>query len=239
MARIQRTPATASLSRILRRRKSRTELNHTLMWYVANYGLPLNTVRRHRAFLDQPRKLFTRLLMAPWRNAQFGHTRPIHQGKFMKKKTKTKAPKANPTPTVAITHQLEQSLSTELRRLKGAAGKAHQRYTSEKDPLMAEVYLQQWLKISRDVANMVKVAPKADQEAGDSLKRSDMEQVWSRSIIEFRKTLESMSRRISTNPLFARLDPIDVEEVINKEVVAALTRLSAGSWLGKDEEKAA
>lgn len=42
--------------------KPRTELKHKLLWYVENYGLPLNTVRRNRALLDSPQALLAQLL---------------------------------------------------------------------------------------------------------------------------------------------------------------------------------
>jgi len=42
--------------------KPRTELKHKLLWYVENYGLSLNTVRRNRALLDHPEALLAQLL---------------------------------------------------------------------------------------------------------------------------------------------------------------------------------
>jgi len=42
--------------------KPRTELKHQLLWYVENYGLSLNTVRRNRQLLDHPTALLTQLL---------------------------------------------------------------------------------------------------------------------------------------------------------------------------------
>ena len=42
--------------------KSRTELKHKLLWYVENYGLSLNTVRRNRELLDHPEALLAQLL---------------------------------------------------------------------------------------------------------------------------------------------------------------------------------
>lgn len=64
MARPPTTPAAAAFARAMRPRNSRTELAHKLMWYVEHYGLALNTVRRHRAQLDDPRNLFLTLLNA-------------------------------------------------------------------------------------------------------------------------------------------------------------------------------
>jgi hypothetical protein len=156
------------------------------------------------------------------------------------KKPQHKKPQRKSPPPTNVAQQIESTLGAELRKLKTECGKAHHRYTSEKDPILAQVHVKQWMQLSSQVTAMAKVQPKADTEAGSVLKASDVEQTWSRSMTEFRKTLESMSRRISTNALFARLDPIDVEEVVNKEVAAALTQLSHGGWLGnKDQEKAA
>jgi hypothetical protein len=42
--------------------KPRTELKRKLLWYVENYGLSLNTVRRNRALLDHPEALLAQLL---------------------------------------------------------------------------------------------------------------------------------------------------------------------------------
>jgi hypothetical protein len=41
------------------------DLAHTLAWYCENYGLCLNTVRRNRKLLDNPRALQLHLLFSP------------------------------------------------------------------------------------------------------------------------------------------------------------------------------
>ncbi|MEY2538802.1 MAG: hypothetical protein QOG67_2542 [Verrucomicrobiota bacterium] len=44
------------------RKPPRSQLEHKLLWYVENYGLCLNTVKRNRRLLDEPRKLFLKIL---------------------------------------------------------------------------------------------------------------------------------------------------------------------------------
>lgn len=75
---------------------------------------------------------------------------------------------------------------------------------------------------------------KADAESGDYLPRADVEKTWGRAMREFRVTLEAVPRRVATQPMFKKIDPVEVELLLQQEIQAALGRLHQGSWLEKE-----
>ncbi|MEY2538801.1 MAG: hypothetical protein QOG67_2541 [Verrucomicrobiota bacterium] len=143
-----------------------------------------------------------------------------------RKKPHHKTPPPSRPANVNVAQQIESTLGSELRKLKTECGKAHHRYTSEKDPIIAQVHLKQWMQLSSQVTAMAKVAPKADTEAGAVLKASEVEATWSRTIKEWKSALEELPRRVSTRPPFDKLDPVDVEEALKCEVVIFLSRFA-------------
>jgi hypothetical protein len=143
-----------------------------------------------------------------------------------------KKPPSKKTKARDIAEQIETTLGAELRKLKAEATKAHQQYSRERDPALKSVHLANWLKLSAAVTAMAKIAPKADEQAGALLKKTDVDSVWSRALKEFRSTLEAMPRRAATNSLFHDLDPVDVVLVLEEEVKQALTSCEniVGKW---------
>lgn len=147
------------------------------------------------------------------------------------KKKKSNTPK--PSPTKSSNDQLEQTLGGELRKLKIEAGKAHQRYSSEKDPLLAAAHLSSWLKLSAAVSSMARVAAKTDLEEKSVLSIADVEATWTRAFQEFRAELENLGRRVSTHALFttAKLDPVDIEEILKVETDVTLNHLHNAGYI--------
>jgi hypothetical protein len=112
-------------------------------------------------------------------------------------------------------------------------GKAHQRYASEKDPAAAAPLFQAYLRVVAAVTALSKAAPKSDIETGNAIPASEVDATWSRHVKEWRTMLENLPRRAAMSPLFKRLDPVDVEQLLDKEVAQILVHLEASDkgWM--------
>lgn len=78
---------------------------------------------------------------------------------------------------------------------------------------------------SATFARLSKQALAAEKELGLLLQKSDVDQTWTRVLLEFRKTLEALPRRAASLPAFATCDPVDVSLALEKEIEAVLTQL--------------
>lgn len=81
---------------------------------------------------------------------------------------------------------------------------------------------------SATFARLAKQALAAEKELNLLLQKSDVDETWARMLLEFRKGLEQMGRRIATDKLFHGLDPVDVQEIVRTEADQVLT-VFAGS----------
>jgi hypothetical protein len=82
---------------------------------------------------------------------------------------------------------------------------------------------------SATFARLAKQALTAEKELGLLLQKSDVDQTWARMLLEFRKGLEQMGRRIATGNLFHGLDPVDVQEVVRSEADQLLAAFAGPS----------
>jgi hypothetical protein len=140
---------------------------------------------------------------------------------------KSKTPKTRKQEHVA--KQIEHSMGAEVRRLKAEVDDAYKRYKREPDPMMARPLMQNWLKLSSQLASLAKAAPKADLDASQVLVKSDVEAAWTRSVGEFRNTMEQIPRRVAVHSIFKGLDPVDVELTIRREIDVAIHQLYKNS----------
>jgi hypothetical protein len=86
---------------------------------------------------------------------------------------------------------------------------------------------------SANFSRLVKSALAAEEKLGLLIEKSQVDAVWSRMMLEFRKTIEQIPRRVAMHKTFADIDPVDVEEVMTTEIRDALTALSKGGFIKK------
>lgn len=132
-----------------------------------------------------------------------------------------------------VSMALAGGLMEELARLKQETMKSYRLYVAELRPADRMTRQKIWLANVAALRQLAKEAPKAERDARNVLVVADVESAWSRSFKEFKTSAEALGRRVSTLPLFAGLDPVDVEQAIGKEVVTILSHLESGSWLDK------
>lgn len=221
----------------------KTGYKHPMQFYATAYGIPVKTIQKARMRkwpLDDPKKLLKTFEDAPGPKTQLVLLRKIVNGDT--------AELQEPTPqsddageTVDEISQVSMALAgglmEELARLKKETLASYRMYIAEQRPADRHLRNKIWLANVAALRQLAKEAPKAERDAKNVLVVADVESAWSRSFKEFKTSLESLGRRVSTLPLFAKLDPIDVEEVISKEAVVILSHLESGSWL-KNRESA-
>lgn len=148
--------------------------------------------------------------------------------------TQSDAVEGDPPPeaeAVQFSMAVAGGLMDELARLKSETLKSYRLYLAELRPADRMTRNKIWLANVAALRQLAKEAPKAERDAKNVLLVGDVDATWSRTLKEFKSSLESLGRRISTLPLFAELDPIDVEQVVAKEVVVILEHLESGSHL--------
>jgi hypothetical protein len=71
-----KTGAEVLMARTIAKTTTKPPRAHKLQWYVENYGLHLNTIKRHRKLLDDPRALFLKIL---WQRGPQPNLSKLHQ----------------------------------------------------------------------------------------------------------------------------------------------------------------
>lgn len=235
---------------------------HGLSFYVRLYGLDSSTIRNaaDRGWpLDNPARLLETMLAAPGRKyksldklRQAVNEAAVRAAK--RKKKPVPAPEPLPPPSkgteadesedqeetesnpARFSMALAGGLMAELQRLRRETATAHENYKLETRPAEKMILQKIWHQNSTALRQMAKEAPRAEREAGNVLVRADVEAVWSRIIKEFRSGLEMFGRRISTDKLFADLNPVDVEQLCGRELVTTLALLETGKWMGTPQD---
>ena len=208
-----------------------TGYKHPVRAYAELYGIPLGTIQHaysRKWPLDDPLELLKKFEKAPGPKTNLDTLRSIVNGTV----------KDNPLPPVDLEEDaammsmaLAGGLTQELARLKAECAQSHRAYLAEQRPADKLTRQKVWLANVAALRQLAKEAPKAERDAKNVLLISDVESTWTRSLKECKTSLESLARRVSTNILFAKLDPVEVEEVIQKEVAGILSHLERGSWL--------
>lgn len=232
-------------------KKRLTGYNHPIRVYAPLYGLPSGTVAnayRRKWPLDDPSKLLELMEKAPGPKSDLTTLRKIVNGdveqlasspSLFEPDGKLKPSTAGVIEdTIQFSMAIAGGLMSELERLKKETFKSYQLYVAELRPADKILRNKIWLANVAALRQMAKEAPKAERDAGNVLAVSDVESTWSRAFKECKTALESLGRRVSTSVLFAALDPIDVEQVINKEVVTVLSHLESGGSLRKKTDDA-
>ncbi len=129
---------------------------------------------------------------------------------------------------------LTSGIMAELRRLKREVQRAYNEYTRERRPGDKLLRQREYLNLIKELRLLAKEAPKAEREAGNVLTIGDVDATWRRALIEFKNAIELLGRRIATNPLFAKLNPVDVEQEVNKETTTILARLQTAGEIQDD-----
>lgn len=224
--------------------KRRTGYAHTIQWYADTYRIPVVTVwkARKRGWpLDDPPTLLKKFEDAPGPKTTLDALRAIVNGdtKTLQRRQREAAESESKdedlpgedADEVQTSMAIAGGLMQELARLKKETADSYRLYAAEKLPADRHLRNKVYLANLAALRQLAKEAPKADREARNVLLVADVEATWSRSFKECKTSLESLGRRVSTLALFAKLDPVDVELAINKEVVTILSQLESGSWL--------
>jgi hypothetical protein len=117
------------------------------------------------------------------------------------------------------------ALGRELSRLSLQLEQTAKEIERTKEPsrLIALEKLNQ--QRSTNFARLSKQAIAAERELGLLLEKSDVDQTLSRMLIEFRRALEQMPRRVATHPLFHEIDPVKISSLLQAEVDETLNFL--------------
>lgn len=224
---------------------------HTLMWYSDTYKIPFQTIRNaHKRGwpLDDPAGLLAKMMASKGKKTNLqglinlvnGQSGP--SGKSRGSSQNAQNPPAGVAPgqtkSEDVEHSLLGGLQAELKRLETETAQSYANYQAELLPAEKLVKQKLYLANVNALRALAKDAPKADRDAKNSLPIDDVDSAWSRSVKEFRSECEAMPRRVATNPMFKKIDPVDVEELVMKEVQLILTHLETGSWLRDAEEPA-
>lgn len=204
--------------------------------YAELYAIPYATIANcyNRKWpLDDPKELLARFEKAPGPKTNLTVLRDIVNA------GPQSSPSVEPeteTEIIQLSMALAGGLMDELDRLKKETASSYKLYIAEQRPADRMARQKIWLANSAALRQLAKEAPKAEREAKNVLVVSDVESTWSRALKEFKTSIESLGRRVSTLALFSALDPIDVEEAISKETVVILTHLEAGGWIKRGDE---
>lgn len=93
-----------------------------------------------------------------------------------------------------------------------------------------------WLSAVEQLRKAENDAPSVDLANKDQISTGEVEEVWTRAILVFRKTLEAAAQRISINPTIANTDRVRLKELILDEHTRALQALEKVEW-GDDGKK--
>jgi hypothetical protein len=140
--------------------------------------------------------------------------------KIVKSKSKSNEPQISALQTVGA---LGRELARLAKQLEDTAKEISRTDEVSRRNALEKLNAQR----SATFARLAKQALAAEKELGLLLQKSDVDQAWGRTLLEFRKGLEQMGRRIATNKLFHDLDPVDVEQLIRAEADEVL-RVFAG-----------
>jgi hypothetical protein len=215
----------------------------TLTWYSDTYGIPFQTIRnaQKRGWpLDNPAELLRHMMASKGKKTNLqglinivnGQQGPSKKSPGSSRNDQNPPPYTPPGQTESedVAHDLLSGLQAELKRLEAETAQSYANYQAEKLPADKLVKQKLYLANVNALRALAKDAPKADRDAKNSLPIADVESAWSRSVKEFRSECEGMPRRFATNPLFKKLDPVDVEELAMKEVQQILSHLETGAW---------
>jgi hypothetical protein len=235
-------------------RAARTKRKLKLREYMELYGWPLQTVRNacDRGWpIDDPPELLKKVMASKGKKAPIQKLLNIvngqpgvptvdrgQRGNAQNAPASKQPPPPPPRDPSAVGELLFSGLAAELKRLEDETAASYAKYVAEQQPGEKMALQKIYLANVNALRQLAKDAPKADAGAKKVLPISDVDSAWSRSLKEFRSALESMPRRVATQPLFKKLDPVDVEQLVNKEVSEILAHLETGSWLRSTEEPA-
>jgi hypothetical protein len=204
-------------------------------WYAKLYGIPLQTIQRARRrgwSLKDPAKLLEKMLAANGPKATLTTLRAIVDGKSLP--AKASLPVSEPVETsehAAFSEAmvLRSGLLHELKRLQEETMESYRSYITEKRAGEKMILQKIYLNNVAALRMLAKEAPKAEREAGNVLVVADVEATWARGMKEFKTTLETLGRRLATDTLFHTLNPVDVEQLVNKEIAAVLATLETAT----------
>ena len=190
----------------------------SLAHYAELYGLPLGTIancRRRKWPLDDPEELFRRFTESPGKKPDLRTLETIVCGENTERVKSKEFQSEDDAPT----------LMSELDHLRKECRRSFADFENEPSPIrrvqLHKVYLQNLKALSA----LVPLATKAEEEAGRLVSADAVVQQWMRATLEFRAALETIPRRIATHPVFRKLDPVEVEAVLNHEVATVLEQL--------------
>lgn len=209
-------------------------------YYVREYKLThaiLVNAHKRGINLDSPKKLLAYLLKRKTsRLCDLSRLQEVATGQRSKPRPASPAAASAEETPLDPNAPLKVGLARQVALLEKEVEESHAAYRKETLPFEKLSLQKIYLANVSALRQLAKVQPDADSASGRVLPVDDVDSAWSRSLKEFRSTLEAMPRRIASSPLFKKLDPVDVEELVSKEVTAILTHLETGSWL-KDEVK--
>lgn len=114
----------------------------------------------------------------------------------------------------------------EYVRLQHEADLTYKAWRETKNAVDKKLLWDVWEGQLEALGKLAKIAPTADRESGNLIRKDEVEAEWTRLFFEVKTTLDQMPRRLSTHPIFRRLnDPVTVEQTIQDEVNRALRAL--------------
>jgi len=188
---------------------------HPLKFYVEKYGIALGTIQncvRKNWPLDDPTKLLEKFLNSRGLKPNLAKLQDVASGG---RKLRTKRP--GKTTTEADSQDEGVTLQHEFERIKSESARSYREYLAEKNPATRIALQKIWLANSAALRQLAKPARQSEVDLKNWLQKSDVEASFARAASEFRGNIENLGRRISALPLFAKLDPVDVELACAKE----------------------
>lgn len=208
-----------------------TSKKRTLADFAELYGLPLGTIancRRRKWPLNDPQELLRRFMDSPGKKPDLRKLEELACG-GVEERIKAREFKAEPDAP----HLLQ-----ELENLRAETRRSYRDFEEELSVTRRVQLHKVYLANLKALSALIPLAIKAEEEAGRLVSTAGVVQAWTRSMGEFRTTLEQLARRVATDSLFSKLDPVDVEQVITKHVMAALVLLQGGGkeWPQVEDE---
>jgi hypothetical protein len=133
-------------------------------------------------------------------------------------------------PELVATDVLE-GFQLELQRLKQECDKAYRAYETMPDAAVKRELWQTWKSMLDAWGKLAKIAPTAEKEAGQLMRVTDVDAVWSRTFSEMKVELEALPRRISTRSELRAIDPVTIELLVEAEVIKVMTIFKKGGNL--------
>lgn len=229
-----------------------TGYKHPFDWYSREYNLTLSTInllRRHGAPLDDPVKVFDMIVnklrsrpadlsvlaqKVKEATGEMPATPPHLADRLIPLEERRKRQFEMQQTAVASAEEIrddgKRGVTAELRRLEEETAKAYRIYAASKDHVEKLANYKVWTALLSEMRKLAKDAPASEREAGRHVPIEEVEAVWTRGLLVFSKSLDTLPRRVATHPLFKKLDPHDVEEFIQSEVSALKTKLYNLNW---------